>query len=451
MCWKPEYLILIIVSTLIDYFAAIMMGRHKEKKKRKKYLILSLISNLGILFAFKYFNFVSQSLSDTMNLYNIFYEMPYFHALLPVGISFYTFQTLGYSIDVYRGDIKPEKHLGIFALYVSFFPQLVAGPIERSTHLMPQFSRKNKFEYSRLVSGLRLMLWGFFKKMAIADQLAPYVDAVYNNPGSYSGLPLLIATYLFGIQIYCDFSGYSDIAIGSARILGYDLMHNFNMPYWATSIRDFWSRWHISLTTWFRDYLYIPLGGGRVDAFRKQFNITVVFLLSALWHGANWTFVMWGVMHSLYYFIGYISLDFRKKVARLLGLDKFPFAKDCLSIFITFNLVSFAWIFFRANSISNAYLIIKNMFYIKDLALINSLNSFKLYLAAVDVCKWGISFYTACMLLAFATLLIFDRKDINYVLEQKSVFFKWPWYYFVMLFILILGTNEQSAFIYFQF
>ncbi|MBL4653924.1 MAG: MBOAT family protein, partial [Flavobacteriales bacterium] len=343
MCWKAEYIILIAVSTIIDYIVAINIYKSKFKFIRKILLGISLVLNLGILFAFKYFNFFSQSILDSFNYFNIFYDVDFFDLLLPVGISFYTFQTLSYTIDVYRGKSKPETHLGIFALYVSFWPQLVAGPIERSTHLIPQFHQNHTFDYKRVVDGLRLMLWGFFKKIVIADRLAVYVNQVYNHPGWYDGFTVIFATVFFAFQIYCDFSGYSDIAIGSARIMGYDLMDNFNRPYFSKSIREFWSRWHISLSTWFRDYLYIPLGGNRVVKWRWHYNLFITFLISGLWHGANWTFIVWGGLHGIYLIV---ELKTNSILEPVRNLNKW-YSKFTMVLF-TFGLVLFSWIFFRA-------------------------------------------------------------------------------------------------------
>ncbi|MFC1608484.1 MBOAT family O-acyltransferase [Candidatus Latescibacterota bacterium] len=298
MCWKPEYLVLILIATAVNYLAGLMMGAAASVKARKLYLVLSLSTSLGILFCFKYFNFFNESFRALFTRLNLLYDVQAFEVLLPVGISFFTFQALSYSIDVYRGDREPEKHPGIFALYVAFFPQLVAGPIERSTRLMPQFFKKVPFGCDRVTDGLKKILVGLFKKVVIADRLALYVDAVYNNQAQHSGSTLLLATIFFSFQIYCDFSGYSDIAIGSARVLGYELMENFKRPYLSRSVGEFWKRWHISLSTWFRDYLYIPLGGSRVAYWRRYTNIFIVFLISGLWHGANWTFVVWGALHG---------------------------------------------------------------------------------------------------------------------------------------------------------
>ncbi|MCK5082965.1 MAG: MBOAT family protein, partial [Candidatus Omnitrophica bacterium] len=362
MCWKPEYVLLIMASTLIGYYTGLQMDKATVRSRRKMFLILSLVSNLGILFAFKYFNLLNDSLRAGFNHFNILYNIPAFDVLLPIGISFYTFQTLSYTIEVYRGNQKPEKHLGIFALYVAFFPQLVAGPIERSTNLLPQFYQRQRFDLQRIKNGLLLMAWGFFKKLIIADRIAVLVNQIYNNPTDYSGAPLIIATYLFAFQIYCDFSGYSDIAIGGAQVLGIDLMKNFKFPYMAKSVSEFWKRWHISLSTWFRDYLYIPLGGNRVTTQRWFFNIIIVFLISGLWHGANWTFVIWGALHGFYILFSFVTAKKRQSMASLLRLDQYPKIWGAVKTFITFNLIVFAWIFFRANSISDAMYICAHLF-----------------------------------------------------------------------------------------
>lgn len=305
-----------------------------------------MISNLGLLFLFKYFNFFSQSLQEILNLLKISIELPTLDLILPVGISFYTFQTLSYTFEVYRGNIKPEKTFGIFALFVSFFPQLVAGPIERPEHLLPQFRQKFNFDTERISSGLRLMLWGMFKKVVIADQLARLVNLVYNEPSSWHGLIVIAATYSFAIQIYCDFSGYSDIAIGAARVMGFDLRLNFKEPYLAQSIADFWRRWHISLSTWFRDYLYIPLGGNRVSQKRMYLNLMIVFIVSGLWHGANWTFVIWGALHGFYMVFSLATKNIREHILASLNLWGKPRLLLRLNVFSTFHLVVFAWVFF---------------------------------------------------------------------------------------------------------
>lgn len=441
MSWKPEYAVLIIISTLIDYFAGIQMGKIDNKKKRKKYLVLSLCSNLGLLFAFKYFNFFNDSLRELFNYFNIFYNVHAFKLLLPVGISFYTFQTLSYTIDVYRSKIKPEKHLGTFALYVSFFPQLVAGPIERAKHLLPQFGKKKEFNYQRIADGIKLMAWGFFKKMVIADRVAVYVNHVYENPGGFYGAPLILATYFFAFQIYCDFSGYSDIAIGSAKILGFDLMDNFRRPYFSKSISEFWRRWHISLSNWFRDYLYIPLGGNRVKPLRWYFNIFIVFLLSGLWHGANSTFVAWGSIHGGLIMFSQFTQNIRAGIVGFLRLKNYPRLYKTIQIFITFHLVLFTWVFFRAQSISEAFVIFKNMF-------------------IVDFSKLGINVALGRneLIIAFSAILLMEsvhllqrNMSVRQFVSKKPSLLKWSMYIGLAVIIVLFGKFNSHAFIYFQF
>jgi D-alanyl-lipoteichoic acid acyltransferase DltB (MBOAT superfamily) len=436
--------VLIVISTLIDYGAGIWMGKTAEKSKRKKYLILSLFANLGILFSFKYANFFNDSLRMMLDQFNIFYDFPGFNVLLPVGISFYTFQSLSYSIDVYRGQKEPERNPIKFALYVAFFPQLVAGPIERSTRLLPQFDRRTRFDYDRFISGLRLMLWGFFKKVVIADRLAIYVNEVYNSPAEYQGLTLILATYFFAFQIYCDFSGYSDIAIGAARIMGYDLMTNFRQPYFSQSISEFWKRWHISLSTWFRDYLYIPLGGNRVSKGRWYFNLVAVFLISGLWHGANWTFVLWGFLHGFYLMVSIFTAGVRESISSALRINRFPTLRRWWKTFVTFHLVLFAWIFFRANSIGEAFLIIQNMLMI-DFS-VSALESLSVALG------WGELMIAVASILFLELFHVFETRP-----QFKEVFFRtsrpvrWAAYYLIILGIVFFGVFNHTEFIYFQF
>lgn len=443
MCWKVEYLLLIVCSTLIDYYAGLRMGRVAEKEKRRIYLILSLFANLGLLFTFKYFNFVNESLRQAFQHFNILYNVPSLKVLLPVGISFYTFQTLSYTIDVYRGEREPERHLGIFALYVSFFPQLVAGPIERSTRLLPQFFEKMEFDYRRVKEGLILMAWGFFKKVVIADWVAIFVNQVYNHPEMYPGLPSIVATYFFAFQIYCDFSGYSDIAIGAAQVMGYRLMLNFRRPYFSKSISEFWKRWHISLSSWFRDYLYIPLGGNRVKKARMYLNILIVFLVSGFWHGANWTFIVWGGLHGAFLLISRWTAEWRRRLHRLFGLLKFPQLHRFLKVLVTFHLVWFSWIFFRANSISEALLIIRNLFIAFDPATLLTVSGFTSQ-------HFILSFLSIVILLGVE---LFQRNhDIRGWLSQRPVMLRWVFYYGLVMFILLFGAYDNAnEFIYFQF
>lgn len=448
MCWKPEYAVLIFVSTLIDYWAALQMGKTGERRKRRKYLVLSLVANLGILFSFKYFNFFNDSIRALCDSVNIFYGVSALDLLLPVGISFYTFQTLSYTIDVYKGTRQPERHFGIFAVYVSFFPQLVAGPIERSTRLMPQFFEKKKFEYDRVVSGLQLVLWGLFKKIVIADRLAVYVNQVYNHPGDFSGGPLILATYFFAFQIYCDFSGYSDIAIGSARILGFDLMQNFRRPYFAQSITDFWQRWHISLSTWFRDYLYIPLGGNRVVKWRWYYNLMIVFLLSGLWHGANWTFLIWGALHGGYMVVSNWTKPLRTMLTHKLNLN--PRLLQFARIVFTFHLVLFAWVFFRANSMSDAIQILTRMPAIDFQNLAANLTT---GFYSHDLSRGWFDLSVAFGLIGLLTVVQWyqHRGGLQLNFAQRPTWQRWSIYYAAVIGIILLGVYEHAEFIYFQF
>jgi len=455
-CWKLEYLGLIVASTLVDYWAGRRMGAKETRAGRRPYLLLSLGVNLGILFAFKYFNFFNESVRAVFQQFNLFYGVPAFDVLLPVGISFYTFQTLAYTIDVYRGRKEPEHHLGIFALYVSFFPQLVAGPIERSQNLIPQFKKTHDFDYERVTSGLKLMALGFFKKLVIADRLALYVNEVYNNPAAYEGWPVVIATYFFAVQIYCDFSGYSDIAIGAARAMGYDLMDNFERPYFSKSIGEFWRRWHISLSTWFRDYLYIPLGGNRVPKNRWYANLMVVFVVSGLWHGAAWTFVIWGALHGTYLIAGAATAawreqlwaDIRSAVAAprpaAAGFSLSPNVVDALKkgwrVLVTFHLVLLAWIFFRANSLDDAVLLTEKFFQIGTQPVLPS---------GFPASEFALS------LLGIGALLLIHWIERHQTLEAflngYPLVVRWGAYYALIGGILVFGVFAKQEFIYFQF
>ena len=440
MCWNPSYVVLIFFSTLVSYITAIQMGKAVSKQKRKGYLIAGLVANLSVLFFYKYFNFINDSVGAIFDRFDVFYGVSGFEVLLPIGISFYTFQTLSYIIDVYRGEKEPEKHLGVFALYVSFFPQLVAGPIERSTRLLPQFYKKFDFDYDRVSDGLKLVLWGLFKKVVIADRLAIYVNEVFNNPGDYQGIPVILACYFFAFQIYCDFSGYTDIAIGSSKVMGFDLMDNFKRPYFSKSISEFWRRWHISLSTWFRDYLYIPLGGNKVGRWRWHYNILVVFILSGLWHGANWTFVVWGALHGFYMLFAVWTKSIREKFIMLVGLNNYTIVHKYLKVLITFHLVTFAWIFFRANSIPDAFVIAGSLFKvdISGSLLVAGVSHFGLVLSL--------------LLIGFLVFIhsIERHEDIRQFLSKKPAWFRYAIYYILLMGIALLGVFE-AAFIYFQF
>ena len=448
LCLQPMYLLLIILLTLINYFSAIHMGKRPIPSERKKILLFSLTSQLGILFIFKYYNFFNQSLKVTFEYFNLFYPFYALPFLLPIGLSFYTFKSLSYAIDVYRGDQLPEHHLGRFGLYIAFFPQLLAGPIERATRFLPQLYEKFDFDYPRVTKGLKLMLWGLFQKMVIADNLAPLVDSVYSDPSHHQGVSLILATLFFAFQIYCDFSGYSDIAIGAAQVMGFATMENFNRPYFSKSIPEFWRRWHISLSTWFRDYLYIPMGGNRVSISRWYFNLFIVLLICGFWHGANWTFIVWGGLHGFYLAFSRITQGIRYKVAQTIGLNKFPRLHSYLKVMVTFFLVSFAWIFFRANTISDAIYIISNLFFGWGRGL--TIEAFeKTPFGGLLKFELVVSLFAICILLAVH--LIEGRENIIDWFSEKSIWLRWSVYYSIILSILLFGNFGSKQFIYFQF
>lgn len=479
--WSPEYLLWIIASTLIDYVAGIQIAKSKVSSVRKGLLAFSIVSNLGLLFAAKYLNLFSDSLQVVLERFNVQMQfvdldnLPAFRMLLPVGISFYTFQTIGYTIDVYREKIEPERHLGYFALFVSFFPQLVAGPIERAGNLLPQFRVRHTFSVSRVVSGLRLALWGMFKKVVIADRLVLYVNGVYNHPADYQGLPILLATLFFAVQLYCDFSGYSDIALGVAKVMGYDLTSNFAQPYFATSIAAFWRRWHISLSGWFRDYVYIPLGGNRVPKWRWYLNLMIVFVASGLWHGANWTFALWGGLHGLYYLIEIWTKGIRDRVldsgAERFCLEAKPVLKAAIGGLVTFCLVCFAWIFFRANSVSDAFTLAGNLFKLSPstapLTLAGNAET------SAVLAPWGAAVSHPGLELVFAFALVVllafvDWSQVNASSADgasgvqkwawmrglglaQNVWVRWAVYLLLALAIMNLGIRQGVPFVYMQF
>jgi alginate O-acetyltransferase complex protein AlgI len=444
MCWKPEYVVLIMISTLVDYYAGIKMGQQPSRKKKKPYLVLSLLVNLGMLAGFKYLDFFNGSANVLFNELNIDRQFPIYNILLPVGISFYVFQSLSYTIDVYRGSVQPEKHAGKFALYVCFFPQLVAGPIERSSHLLPQVNHPQSFDQQRLVSGLKLMLWGFFKKLVIADRLGMFVGNVYNNPTEFTGLPVILATVLFAFQLYCDFSGYTDIARGSARILGYDLMINFNRPMIARSLRDFWNRWHISLTTWFRDYLLysLPYIKGRQIIMGKIYrNLIITYLIMGLWHGAAWTFVIFGLFHGILLVLETVTERQRNWLFEKTRLNDFPFLKTSLSIIVTFLILSFSLLFFRAGSLKDSLLLISNSV---DFSSFSS----SLRMMAKD---YELLFGMLMVVFLLITEYLHEKHDLVRVLSSKHIALRWPVYIGFIFFVLLFGVLHEQMFIYFQF
>ncbi len=355
----PTFLLWIVLCTLVAYALGRLIGWISHPSGRKALLALGIVSILGLLFVLKYLGFADKILRALFGYVGLTYQVTPPNLLLPVGISFYTLQSVGYLIDVYRGKVEPETHLGLFALFTAFFPKLASGPIERAEHLIPQFREAHSLDASQVFSGLRLMVWGMFKKVVVADRLAVYVNEVYGNPGGHTGWTIVIATLFSAVHIYSDFSGYSDIAVGVARLLGLELIQNFRQPYLASSLSEFWRRWHISLSTWFRDYLYIPLGGSRVPRWRWSLNIFIVFLVSGLWHGADWTFVLWGALHGGYLVLERWGKNVIDRVAGALRLDH-PAVRRTIGTVVTILLVSFAWIFFYARSVPDALLMIRN-------------------------------------------------------------------------------------------
>lgn len=437
----PAYILILFVTILIDYTAGILISS-SGKQGKKRFLILSLVANIGVLAIFKYYNFFIENVNELFHAINLdTHPLPFLAIILPIGLSFHTFQAMSYTIEVYRGNQKAERHLGIYALYVMFYPQLVAGPIERPQNLLHQFREKHNFDSTRFWEGLRLMLWGFFKKLVIADRLSQYVDPVFNNPSQYHYLNLIIATLFFTIQIYCDFSGYSDIAIGAARTMGFKLMTNFNRPYFAKNIQEFWKRWHISLSTWFKDYLYIPLGGSRAGVRRACLNIAVVFLLSGFWHGANWTFIIWGALHAVF-MVAYILYKHTTKPKNNTSAFSGFFGMG-----FTFILVALAWVFFRANDVSDAFLIIQH--------ILTGYHGHAFQLVLKDALSNAIVFTNAGLFISgimILILLVFEKKlPANLLNLNKKPAADVAFCSVALVFILLFGVFQNQTFIYFQF
>lgn len=455
MCWNPKYIVLIVLTTLTTYACALIIGKSEKTGTRKGFLTGCILFNFAILFLFKYFDFFLSTVNKGISLFGAEALKSPFHFLLPVGISFYTFQTIGYVIDVYRGKIKAEKNIVDYALFVSFFPQLVAGPIEKSENLLPQIKsikEKNLFRYEDLVSGFGCMLWGLFMKMVIADRAAILVNHVFDEYYKYGTVELVIAMVLFSIQIYADFAGYSYIAIGVARAMGIKLMENFNTPYFATGIKDFWDRWHISLSLWFRDYLYIPLGGNRKGKARKLMNLFIVFLASGLWHGASWHYVIWGAIHGLLRCLEDLLSPLGEKLERVMKIRKEPFSYRFGKIVITFICVNIAWVFFRAESLSHAAEYLKCMFTRFNPWVLSGEGIYEL---GLDHREFGI--LVAALLALFAVSFIRKKcgKEIGVFLAEQNLYFRWIVYIVLILVIIIFGVYgvdfSSAKFIYFDF
>ena len=437
----PIYILIMALVICVDYIAAIYIEK-SDTKKKKFFFGISILSTILILFIFKYFNFFNANFARLADILHWNYSIAALSLILPIGLSFHTFQSLSYVIEVYRGKQKAERNFGIYALYVMFYPQLVAGPIERPQNLLHQFYEEHNFNFNNLISGLKLMLWGFFMKLVIADRLAIVVNTIYNNPTNYTGIPLMVATIFFAFQIFCDFAGYSTIAIGIAQVLGFKLMKNFNRPYFSTSIHEFWRRWHISLSTWFKDYVYIPLGGNRVSVNRWYCNMLIISLVSGLWHGANWTFIIWGALNAFYMVFSLMTKNIRTKAVQITQIDKIPAIHNLIQIVITFILVNIAWIFFRANSLSDAWYIMTHMLMINGIK--DSINNLGLRRLELLI---GI---TAIAFMIFVHILQ-EKKPIRSYLSGKPTWLKWTIYILFIDIILTFGVFNRSQFIYFQF
>lgn len=457
MGYNPQYALLLLFSTFVTFASGLLIARAKrrasEERRRKAgkiWVILCLTINLSILFFFKYFDFAVENLNALFGAFGVRQIHPSFDVLLPVGISFYIFQALSYTLDVYRGDVKVEHNFFRYAAFVSFFPQLVAGPIERSSNLLRQFEKPKAFSFQNVRDGLMMMIWGFFQKIVIADRAAIFVNQVFNYPAYYGGVEVLVAMVLFAVQIYCDFAGYSNIAVGAAQVMGFDLMRNFKRPYFSASVAEFWRRWHISLSSWFRDYLYIPLGGNRRGTARKYVNLMIVFLVSGLWHGSAWTFIIWGGLNGLYQVIGAATKPLRQRVMKRLHMRTETFSHRLLQILITFFLIDVSWIFFRANSISDAFLLLRNLFVFNPWVLVDG----SLLNMGLSGTEWLV--LIAAILVLFAVGLMQEKGiSLRQSLNRQEMWLRFSMVAGAILAVLIFGVYgpdfDASAFIYFQF
>lgn len=455
MCWNAKYVLLIFASTFITWLSGLLISKYKNMRIKKGIVALSFISNLGILFLFKYLDFLILNINRVLSITNFELISNPFDILLPVGISFYTFQALGYTVDVYRGELEAEKNPLRYALFISFFPQLVAGPIERSKNLLMQLKKvdtESKWNYERAVEGIILMLWGLFLKMVVADRIAIFVNEIFENTYSFGTIELVLGAVAFGIQIYCDFNGYSTIAIGAAKIMGFTLSENFNVPYFATSIKDFWRRWHISLSMWFRDYLYIPLGGNRCSRIRRYVNIMITFLVSGLWHGASWTYVVWGGLHGLYQVLGDILKPIRQKIIKVTKIDTEVFSYKFGQVIITLSLTTFAWIFFRANSITEACYYIQRLFTKWNPWVLFDQS---LYTHGLDIIEMNVLVIAVLCVLLVDFIKYKKNCTIAQILIKQNLWFRWGIMIFLVITILVYGKYgidfDSSKFIYFDF
>jgi len=434
--WDWRFLSLILFSTLVDYFVGRKLRIEENQTKRKILLWTSILVNFGFLGFFKYCNFFFENFITAFSFFGQQIQGDSLNIILPVGISFYTFQTLSYSIDVYKRKLEPTKDFIAFSAFISFFPQLVAGPIERATHLLPQFYKKRTFDYSKAVDGMRQILWGLFKKIVIADNCAEYANLIFNNSADYSGSTLVLGALFFTFQIYGDFSGYSDIAIGTSRLFGFDLMRNFNFPYFSRDIAEFWRRWHISLSTWFRDYLYIPLGGSRGGTWMKVRNTFIIFIVSGFWHGANWTFIIWGALNAMYFLPLLLTNNNRNNLETVAQGKLLPSLKELSLMLLTFSLTVFAWIFFRVENIGHAFNYISEIFSLSTFTLpeVRPRNTILLIMIFILIEWLGREHQFAIQNLGFKW-----KRPLRYTM-----------YYAIIIAIFWFGDKEQQ-FIYFQF
>lgn len=430
-CFIPVYLVILFYMIAVDYTAGRLLDTFKAPIFRKLVLTASLASSLGVLFLFKYYTFFNENLKALGESLHWNYSLPALGLILPLGLSFHTFQSISYVIEVYRGNAKAERHLGIFALYIMFYPQLAAGPIERPAHMLPQLHQKHEFDYARVANGLKLMTWGFFQKLVIADRLSSYVNQVYAQPSAFNGAQLSLATFLFAFQIYCDFAGYTDIARGASQVMGFRLVINFRQPYLSRSIGEFWQRWHVSLSSWFRDYVYFPLGGSRKGIPRWILSLLATFLLSGLWHGASWNFVVWGALHGIFMLLSRVS-----------GFERWNLPA-ALKVLITFSLVCLGWIFFRARTLHEAFYILSHLGAGWDLRHLTK----------------GMEIYNYDLPLAFLSIAFllgvhyYQRKGIRLrdSLAARPFMVRWPVYYAAVFIIWLFGATDVKQFIYFQF
>jgi len=451
MFFKPEYILILAFTIVVDYFAGILIESAEGQKRKQFFLIMSLVANIGVLAVFKYYNFINDQVTGIARLLGYANHIPYLIWILPIGLSFHTFQAMSYTIEVYRGNQKSERHFGIYSLYVMFYPQLVSGPIERPQNMLHQFHEEKHFSYENLFYGLQRIIWGIFKKVVIADRLAMMVDYIYKDPYPWHGLPILLAVILFAFQIYCDFSGYSDIAVGTARVMGYKLMENFNYPFRSRNITEFWRRWHISLYSWFNDYLFTPvvINKRAWGSWGVVFALLVTFSISGLWHGANWTFILFGVLHGLAVSYEFLTKKYRKRWSKKLPV----FLYGRLSILITFCYACITWIFFRSTSVHQAVYMLKNLFK-------TNANGQYFYLGVAEIrglpsTYMGLPFWQFAGSLMLIPFLFFSEwllsGDNMNRFRTFPVYLRWAAFYIIILSVLILGVFDTKQFIYFQF